>query len=250
MRPDEKNDLKLFLELRGDVAESECEFNDNPDLRVPARSLGVEHTRILQYDPTIPEGRQKYPQEKLHAQLLQQAKQIFQRYSNQLLNLHAQFSEPFDSRRHHIDQEAQVLAQSVLLAVSRYPASETDHVILRSWEAQRIGLPFPRSLAAYIYNRVQDPAMALWAPGYSYMVQTLTLAEVEARIREKEGKLAAYRTQCQTLWLLLVMDMGTPSSHFDLPDALTQHRFPTLFDRLFLLLPFQRRLIELQVEHH
>lgn len=247
MSPNEESDLKLFLELLGDIEESECEFGDKPDLLVPARSLGIEHTRLYHCNPTIPKGRQKYPQEKLHWQLLQKANQIFKRDSDQSLILHANFSEPFDSRRDQLDHEVQVLAQSVLAAVSRYPASETEHVTLRSWEARRLGLPFPKSLTAYIYNRVQDPRKVLWAPGYCYMEPTLTLGQVEERIHEKEGRLAAYRTQCQMMWLLLVMDTGTPSSHFDLPDWLKQHRFPTLFDRLFLLLPFQRRLLELQV---
>jgi len=249
-KENEVNDLKLFLALLGDIHESECEFKDEPDLRVPDRSLGVEHTRFYQCNPTIPDGRQKLPQEKLHWQLLQQANQVFRRHSDQLLNLHAMFSEPFDSRKRDLDHEAHVLAHSVLAALSRYPASETDPVHMRSWQAQRLGLPFPKSLDAYVYNRVRTPGMALWAPGYSYMLPPLTVAEVEARIREKEGHLPEYRTRCRTIWLLMVTDAGTPSSHLDVTDELKQHRFTTLFDRLLLLLPFPRRLIELQMERH
>jgi hypothetical protein len=254
-KENEVNDLKLFLALLGDIDESECEFttdkpDDGPDLRVPGRSLGVEHTRFYQSDPTIPGGRQKLPQEKLHEELLQRAHAIFQGQSDQLLNLHAMFSEPFDSRKQHLDHEAHVLAQSVLAVLSRCPASETDSVPIYSWQAQRLGLPFPKSLDGYVYNKVRTPGMALWAPGYSYMVPSLTVEEVEARIREKETHVAAYRTRCHTIWLLIVTDAGTPSSHLDITDALKQHRFTTLFDRLFLLLPFPRQLIELQIEWH
>jgi hypothetical protein len=253
-KENEINDLKLFLAHLGNIDESECEFADKsdevPDLRVPGRSLGVEHTRFYQCDPTIPDGRQKLPQEKLHEELLQRAHAIFRGQSDQLLNLHAMFSEPFDSRKRHLDHEAHVLAQSVLEALSRYPASETEHVSIRSWQAQRQGLPFPKSLDAYMYNRVHTPGMALWAPGYSYMLPPLTVEQVEARIREKESHFAEYRTRCHAIWLLMVVDAGTPSSHLDITDVLKQHRFTTLFDRLLLLLPFPRQLIELQVERH
>ena len=143
-----------------------------------------------------------------------------------------------------------MLAHSVLAALSRYAASETAPVYMQSWQAQRFGLPFPKSLDAYVYNRVLTPGMALWAPGYSYMVPSLTVEEVEARIREKESHLPEYRTRCHTIWLLMVTDAGTPSSHLDITDELEQHRFTTLFDRLLLLLPFPRQLIALQVERH
>jgi hypothetical protein len=253
-RENEVNDLKRFLALLGDIDESECEFADEPDkvpdLRVPGRSLGVEHTRFYHCDPTVPDGRQKLPQEKLHWQLLQRAHAIFRGKSNQRLNLHAMFSEPFDSRQHHIDHEAHVLAHSVLAALSRYAASETSPVEMRSWQAQRLGLPFPKSLDAYVYNRVCTPGMELWAPGYSDMLPPLTVEEVEARIREKEDHLAEYRRRCHTIWLLMVVDVGMPSSHFDITDALKQHRFTTRFDRLWLLVSFPRQLIELQVERH
>jgi hypothetical protein len=101
-----------------------------------------------------------------------------------------------------------------------------------------------------MYNRVGDPGKELWAPGYSCMVPPLMVEEVEARIREKEGHLAEYRRRCHTIWLLMATDAGMPSSHLDITDALKQHRFTTRFDRLFLLLPSQRQLIELQVEHY
>jgi hypothetical protein len=246
---DEVNDLKRFLALLGNIDESECAFKDKPDLRVPGRSLGVEHTRFYHYDPTLPDGRQKLAQEKLHWQLLQQANQVFRRHSDQWLNLLAMFAEPFDSRKRQINHEALVLARSVLAALSRYPASETD-VEIRSWQAQQRGLPFPKSLDAYRYTMVRSPGMALWAPGYSYIVPSLTIGKVEARIREKESRLLEYRTRCRTVWLLMVTDEGMPSSHLDVTDELKQHRFTTLFDRLWLLLPFPHQLIELQMERH
>jgi hypothetical protein len=250
-KENEVNDLKLFLTLLGDIHESECEFNkEAPDLHVPDLSLGVEHTRFYQYKPTIPAGRQKLPQEKLHWQLLQQANQIFRKYSDQWLRLDAIFAEPFDSRKQHLDREARVLAHSVLAASSRYSVSETDPVYIQSWQARRRGLPFPKSLDAYMFNKVRTPGMVLWTPGYSYMLPPLTVAEVEARIHEKESHVPDYRVRCHTIWLLMVTDTGTPSSHLDVTDELKQHRFTTQFDRLFLLLWFPRQLIELQMEHH
>jgi hypothetical protein len=252
MADNQKNDLCLFLELFGGLDESSCEFTDVPDLIVHhnGKVIGIEHTRLYREVPTIPAGRQLRPQEKIHWRLVERAREIFQQRSNRLLWLYLTFKEPFDYRQYDIEQEATLLAQSILAALSRSPASGSGEAVVRmqSWKAQQLGLPFPAGVDAYDFTVVHKAGLELWAPVYGGAVPTLTPQQLEKVIREKETRLDRYRSRCATVWLLVVTDAGLPSSHFDITEALEHHLFRSSFDRIFLLTPFQRRLIELRTE--
>jgi hypothetical protein len=143
-------------------------------------------------------------------------------------------------------------ALSIQEVVSRYSVSDTEPAIVRiqSWQAQGLGVPFPTGVTGYEYTVVNDPKMELWGPTYGYAVAKLVPEQLEQVIREKETRLTQYRTRCDTAWLLVVTNTGIPASHFDIPNGLKQHLFPTAFERLFLLSPFQRQLAELQVKRN
>src|SRR5688572_4884547 len=68
MRLDERNDLSLFVEMIGGIAESQCEFSDVPDLLIKTDSgvVGIEHTRLYREQEGLPSGRQLRPQEYFH----------------------------------------------------------------------------------------------------------------------------------------------------------------------------------------
>jgi hypothetical protein len=252
MTDNQKNDLCLFLELFSGIDESSCEFTDVPDLLVHhnGKVVGIEHTRLYREDLAIPSGRQLRPQEKIHWRLVERANGIFQQLSNRHLWLYVTFKEPFNYWERDIEHEATLLAQSVLAALSRFPASDPGHSVVRmhSWQAQQLGLPFPAGVDAYDFTAVCESGLEFWAPAYGYTVPTLTAQQLEPVIREKETCLVRYRSRCATVWLLVVTDAGLPSSHFDITDALGRHVFTSAFDRIFLLTPFQRRLIELRTQ--
>ena len=252
MADNQKNDLWLFLELFGGLNESSCEFTDVPDLIVHhnGKVVGIEHTRLYREDSTIPAGRQLLPQERIHWRLVERAHEIFQQHSDRLLWLYVTFKEPFNYRQYDIEQEATLLAQSVLAALSRSLASDPGESVVRiqSWKAQRLGLPFPGGVDSYDFTVVHKPGLELWAPVYGGAVPTLTAQQLEVVICEKETRLDRYRSRCATVWLLVVTDAGLPSSHFDITEALEHHIFTSVFDRIFLLTPFRRRLIELRTQ--
>jgi len=119
-------------------------------------------------------------------------------------------------------------------------------VRIQSWKAQQLGLPFPAGVDAYDFTVVRKPSLELWASAYGGAVPTLTPQHLEGVIRDKETRLGRYRSRCDTNWLLVVTDAGLPSSHFDITEALAHHVFASAFDRVFLLTPIQRRLMELR----
>jgi hypothetical protein len=223
MADNQKNDLCLFLELFDGLDESSCEFTDVPDLIVHhngKKVVGIEHTRLYREDPMIPAGRQLRPQEKIHWRLVERANEIFHQLSARLLWLYVIFKEPFNYRQYDIEHEATILAQSVLEALSRSPASDTGGSVVRiqSWKAQQLGLPFPAGVDTYDFTVVRKPGLELWAPAYGGVVPTLTAQQLEVVIREKETRLVRYRSRCATVCLLVVTDAGLPSSHFDITD--------------------------------
>ena len=100
MRVQERNDLSLFVEMIGGIAESQCEFSDRPDLlvKMDSRVIGIEHTRLYREDESIPSGRQLLPQERLHWQIVDRACQKFRGKQLTPVLLYVEFSEPFNSQ--------------------------------------------------------------------------------------------------------------------------------------------------------
>jgi hypothetical protein len=261
MNVNQENDLRLFMELFGGIDESWCTFTDDgqethaPDLLINLHGtmIGVEHTRVHREDPDIPStsAGQPYPQEKFQWRIVERTHEIFRLSSDQLLLLYVSFKEPSTYRAgNDIEREAHALAQSIRVALSRFPASDPDHpvVFIKAFEVHQRGLPFPRGVESYYYSLVRTANQEFWSSAGAYMVPDLTVQRIEKVICGKETRLDSYRQHCERIWLLLATDSGLPSSHLDVPGVLIQNRLTTRFDQLFLLELFPRRLTKLHVQ--
>jgi hypothetical protein len=261
MNVNQENDLRLFIELFGGIDESWCTFTDDgqethgPDLLINLYGtiIGVEHTRVLWEDPDklSTSAGQPYPQEKIQWRIVERAHEIFHLSSDQLLQLDVSFKEPSTYQAgNDIEREAYALAQSIRVALSRFPASDPDHldVFIQAWQMQQRGLPFPRGVESYIYSLVRTANQEVWSPAGAYMVPDLTVQRIEKVICGKEARLDSYRQHCERIWLLLATDSGLPANHFNVPEPLIQNRYTTRFDQLFLLELFPRRLTKLHVQ--
>jgi hypothetical protein len=259
MNVNQQNDLRLFIKLFGGIDEPWCIFADETEIKSPdllinlhGTIIGVEHTRVYWEDPDIPStsAAQPYPQEKFQWRIVKRAREIFRLSSDQLLVLYVSFKEPSSYRAgNDIEREAHALAQSILAALSRFPASDPDHpvVFIQAWQMQQLGLPFPRGVESYNYSLVRTANQEFWSSAGAYMVPDLTVQRIEKVICGKEARLDSYRQRCERIWLLLATDSGLPSSNFDVPSVLIHHRFTTRFDQLFLLELFPRRLTKIHV---
>ncbi len=122
MNVNQKNDLRLFIELFGGIDESWCVFADDTEIKFPdllinlqGTIIGVEHTRVHLEDPAIPptSAGQPYPQEKIRWRIVERAHEIFLLSSDQRLVLYVSFKEPSNYRAgNDIEREAHALAQS------------------------------------------------------------------------------------------------------------------------------------------
>lgn len=250
MKVQEKNDLYAFLKLCGDVEEEQCIFTDVPDLLIHTKSsvIGLEHRRIYYEHPQLKSGQQRGAQEHLHFSIVNFAHQMFKQRCSVPLWLTVAFSEPFNLRKHDVHPVAEALAEAVLSSV----ANQLDFIrqenttIVSAWEYRRKHKPFPDGIRAFRYKIYDDPKYEVWGPTYGYGVPTLTVDAVNEKIQSKDSKVIEYKKRCDEAWLLLVTDLGMPSSHFRIDDKVYTHPFATQFERLFLLTDGNNKLFELK----
>jgi hypothetical protein len=246
MRVQERNDLRLFVEIIGGIAESQCEFSDVPDLLVKMDSLvvGIEHTRLYREQEGLPSGRQLRPQEYLHDQIVASAHTKFRSKHPTPLQLYVEFKEPFNSKKMDIDSLASALVSSVEWSLREHRPQNGEVVWVWQGEAERRGISWPNGIRQFNYCIVR-PEFEVWGPSYGYAVPGVSIDVVEGRLRDKESRLDHYRRRCDDCWLLIVTDTGTPASHFEVPDSVVSATYITNFDRVYLLTIFHRSLITL-----
>ena len=258
MRVQERNDLSLFVEMIGGIAESQCEFSDRPDLlvKMDSRVIGIEHTRLYREDKGIPSGRQLLPQERLHWQIVDLACQNFRRKRPTPLQLYVEFNEPFNSMKTEIQKLATALAGAVEWSLHEHRPRDGEVVEVWQWQAERRGVQWPDGIRHFSYCTVR-PEFEVWGPNYGYAVPGVSIDLIEERLRDKESRLDEYRRRCDEVWLLIVTDTGTPASHFEVPDSVVSATYSTGFDRVYLLTIFHRSLLRLsttvfpaEVAHH
>lgn len=254
MNETQENDLRLFLDLLGEVSEKDCEFTDKPDMLIvtPDDRIGVEHTRIYREDPASPSGRQLRPQERIQFQIVQQAFELFRKHSSTPLYLTVMFDEPYNYKTRDASSVATALKRAVLQSMTFIDGGCTPEqdVLMESWDFQRRGLEFPDGVRSFHYRVHRNQEWELWAPSYGYMVPYLNVSDIEAVIEKKEKLLNSYQARCEKVWLLIATDAGMRSSHFDIPAEVTEYSYPTKFERVFLMRIFHRNLSELRTAQY
>ena len=106
----------------------------------------------------------------------------------------------------------------------------------------------PPGVASFHYNVVApDRGFELWGPVTSYFVPHLSISDVESVIAKKEKLLESYLTRCDKCWLLIATDAGWRSSHFDVRTEVTDHRYTTRFEKVFVMTITHRSLKQLSV---
>lgn len=250
MKVQERNDLRAFLKLCGDFEEEQCVFTDVPDLVITTKSsiIGLEHTRIYYEHPQLKSGQQRGAQERLHLSIVNFAHQMFKQRCSVPLRLTVSFSEPFNLRKQDVEPVAKALAEVVLnwTANGLDPIEEKNTTTVSAWEYQRTNMLFPDGIRSFRYKVYDDPRYDFWGPTYGYGVPTLTVDKVKEIIQSKDSKFGEYKKRCDEIWLLLVTDLGMPSSHFRIDDKIHTHPFATKFERLFLLTDGNNKLFELK----
>jgi hypothetical protein len=83
-------------------------------------------------------------------------------------------------------------------------------------------------------------------PGATWVAE-ITSADVQRILDAKEPKVPAYRTRCESVWLLINSDTKFMSTWFEYDSAALTASFKSSFDRVSLLRHFADKLQELKV---
>jgi hypothetical protein len=103
----------------------------------------------------------------------------------------------------------------------------------------------PREIITVGIARLGDPTENHWVSTRVGWVPQLNMPDLGRRIAEQESRLAAYRSRCNEVWLLIVADGRAPSSFGEFAEAVRRQEFHSAFDRLFFFRYFDGDYVEL-----
>jgi hypothetical protein len=197
--------------------------------------IGIELTDLLPSGDTTQRGRES---ERLN--LLERAKLLYEQGGHPPVHVYVAWSvEPRLGKRVRADQ-----ARDLCELVARHQPSgiygtEVGNGFYRVIE----GLPitFLHTWAARSHDQSD------WREGEAHEVKPLGAADLQARVELEEPKLGKYRGAYESLWLVLVVDAGGPSTWATVLDEVWQSTFDSRYDRVFLLDWVRERCGELRL---
>lgn len=250
LRRGQHTDLDLFVRKYFGEIKAEVEHGDKPDLIIGLGSkvLGVEHTRIYRTADTVA-GLQPHAQLALQHRIVNSAWQKFRSLSSRTLWLVVRFDRTTTYTKRESELVGDSLAQVICDGIQNMPY-EPDRIVwheLESWRYQSAGRAFPKEVSRIDFQIVDgNPKLELWGPTEAYMVPHLFAEVVQERVSKKEKRLTEYLSKCDEVWLLMVLDTGVSSNHFEVDEKLLANRFSTSFSKLFLFRAFHSELFELK----
>jgi hypothetical protein len=227
---------------------------DKPDLTIDSgcKRIGVEHTRIYRSAGTVA-GLQPQAQLALQHRIVNCAWQRFRALSSRRLWLLVHF----DRTTTYTKRESQVVGDSLARVVHEGTVNlpyQPDTIVwheLESWRHQSLGREFPKGVSQIDLQIVDgNPKLELWGPTEAYMVPDLSVEVVRERVVAKEKRLNEYLSKCDEVWLLMVLDTGVSSNHFEIHDDLLETEFFSSFSKLMLLRALHSELFELKTRPH
>jgi hypothetical protein len=87
----------------------------------------------------------------------------------------------------------------------------------------------------------------LWTAPSAGLVRKDFVDELQSVISEKDSKLCSYASDCKEQWLLVIAEMGSPSTFFNPSEKTTNHSYKSSFNKIFLLESLTAKLFELKL---
>jgi hypothetical protein len=249
-RDSERADLDLFVRQYFSQKPKDIEHRDKPDLiiNLDEKVIGIEHTRIYRTSGAT-SGLEPHAQIAVQHRIVDSAWKEFSSISSSKLWLLVSFEDVTTYKMRESRDVGRLLAQVVnetVAQISHQPGTIVWHT-LEAWQFQTRGLNFPHGIKQIDFQIVDDkPKLELWGPAYSYMVPHLSVERIQERISEKEKRIQDYLLSCDEVWLLIVIDTGVPSNHFEADQELMETFFHTSFTKVILLRSFHTELFELK----
>jgi hypothetical protein len=249
-RTSQRADLELFIrEYFGNIS-VDFSHGDSPDLTIKLGSkvVGVEHTRIYRARDSMT-GLEPHAQLREQHRIVSYAWEAFRAFSTRKLWLVVHF----DNETSYTKRESRSLGDSLAKIVHEetlHIPYQPDRIIWHDrerWRYETCGRLFPKGVNRLDFQIVDgNPKLELWGPAHAYMVPHLSALTVKERVENKETRLPKYLTKCDEAWLLMVLDTGVPSNHFDIDEELLETEYSTLFSKLLLFRATHSEIFELK----
>ncbi|HSH83252.1 MAG TPA: hypothetical protein VLA19_32360 [Herpetosiphonaceae bacterium] len=242
----ERKHLELFLQLHFGDRQLNPRFEDKPDLRIDIDdvTVGVELTQCF-VKHVGPTGLAPNAQEALQNKIVWKARSAYQAANPQPLWVNVYFEPATTYRGNDVDTVAQALAMTVQHFLTGQPQQGVRYS-LEAWQAKRLGTPWPKGISLIGVKVVPDAGSEVWGPTRGYGVPHLEASDVQEVIDAKNKRVGDYLQKCADVWLVIVFDTGSQSSHLNVEPSLLSHPFSTQFSKVFLLRSFHQELFELQ----
>jgi hypothetical protein len=235
--------LERFRENFAGFPEGEVVPSERPDflIKTQSRWIGLELTEYHVQEPDEGKGSPMRALEGTEDKVLRLASEKYQSKGLAPVVVSVLWHP------HHALDRRRILELATDLAnLVQEHLPETGHgvTIRRPHPAWR---SLPHEVASVTAARAKTISKNSWTPVRAAFVPTLTPAELQQIIWNKEAKVPSYWQQCWEVWLLIVARGFEPSTFGDLGPEIEAHEFETTFDRVFFLHYFDGSVSELHV---
>jgi hypothetical protein len=224
----EKYYLDCFKSTYSDFPAGTIRAHEKPDFLVqaPDAVVGIEVTEFYRSDFEARIPRQAA--EALREQCVRQAESICRNDARSQLYVSVYFSHWINLRKSIIRPLSARLAELVQSA----SLDVYGDIVLEN-DGQTDG--FPEEIDSIHIRRLPSVITGFWnAPDVGWIPDCST-EQIQDVIDKKNRRAIDYRQECNSLWLVIVIDGFRISSSFNLPKKILNHYYRSEFDRSFLL---------------
>jgi len=237
----ERAHLARFIQHRPPLTGANLVRGPRPDFIATqgSRRIGIEHTEIVR-GAQNEHGSRLRGQERNEDLTVQLALRAYEAGRNPVVDVSFMWHRHTPVASGRVNELAGDIAR---LVARNAPQVDSCRVLAypdRSWR------DLPAEVESVRIARLSILTRNSWHTTRGTSVSEISVDEVAAAVERKEPLVQGYRTSCDDLWLLLVLDGFSPSGYLTVGDAVRQHRFVTSADRLFLLEYFDSRVTPLQ----
>lgn len=246
----QRADLELFAQRYFAEAPKKLQHGDRPDLIINLcqGQIGVEHTRIYRTSGST-SGLEPHAQEAVQHRIVEYGWKEFLTLSRVKLWLIVQFNDVTTYKKREYRVIGEVLAHVVydaVVAIAPLGRRREGWCEIEAWRYHGQGHCFPEGIKQVSYQFV-EPKLEFWGPSYSYIVPHLSVGRVGERITNKEKNIEEYLLKCDEVWLLIAVDTGMPSNHFEIDAELLGTKFQTRFSKVLIMRSLHSEIYELKV---
>lgn len=225
--------LEQFRRFCPDVPEGEVVPSEGPDFLIHGiRTIGIELTDLHRATP--PGSVPQQASAAMRNRVIATAAEIYK--SQNLPPVLATFF--LDDREHVQKAEVYALAASYAdLVAQNVPHVGSGTEVPSHWDDFR---ELPKGVHKARIRRLEGLTSTTFSNPGATWVATLSREDINRALQDKEKKLAAYKSRCDEVWLVINCDTESMSTWFEVAPELHDEIFDSDFDRLYLVQHFRR----------